>query len=278
MGNSFCAASHAIVRILAAPIIYGIVACSGSSSAPPPPAPPPPVSTLASVTIKIEDPLPRSLADVRVEITSGDDAGQFMMTPANGRVTIQGHTLTGTLSLHISKPGYSSADVSLPSSSGLNLITLVPDVLLDLTGEHQLTVEADSECELPEIARTRTYKATFRSGTNSPWYFNIDLSEASFFEDLYQFGTYVNADALRYEIYLRGFLEEDPMVEQLSATEYFAFIGEAFAEANQADTVITAQFDGQIQYCTATPTTTYPECVTTVYCASESHKVILTRQ
>ena len=128
---------------------------------------------------------------------------------------------------------------------------LVPDVLLDLTGEHQLRVEADAACELPEVARARTYKATFTPGPHGPWYFNIDLSEASFVDDLYQFGTYVNADAMRYEIYLRGFEEEDPMIEQISPTEYVTFMGEALAEANQSDPVITARFLGAITYCEA---------------------------
>jgi hypothetical protein len=201
------------------------------------------------------------------------------MTPANGRVTIEGRSLTGGLSLRISKSGFSTAELTLPSDpDSVNLITLIPDVLLDLTGEHELTVEANSECELPELARTRTYRATFTPGTNTPWYFNIQLSGASFFSDLDHFATYVNANALRYEIYLPGFEEEDPMIEQLSSTEYFSFIGEAVADATQADMVITAQFRGSISYCEAPPNTTYDECGSLQSCVSETHRLILTRQ
>jgi hypothetical protein len=200
------------------------------------------------------------------------------MTAANGRVTIYGHTVNGGLSLQISKTGFSSADLWLPSSDAIHLVTLIPDVLLDLAGEHQLTIEADALCELPELARTRTYQASLTPGTNTPWYFNIQLSGASFFSNLDHFATYVNSNAARFEIYLPGFEEEDPMVEQLSPTEYLDFAGEAIAEANQADTVITARFRGSIAYCEATPTTTYYDCVSSVACWSESHKLILTRQ
>ena len=157
------------------------------------------------------------------------------------------------------------------------MVSLVPDALLDLAGEHQLTVEADALCELPEKARTRTYQATFTPGTNTPWYFNIQLSGATFFSNLDHFATYVNANAARYEIYLPGFEEEDPMIEQISPTEYVTFMGEAIAEANQTDAVMTAVFRGSISYCEATPTTTYNECGPITACFSESHKLILTR-
>ena len=264
-----------IWRLLVAPIVSGLVACNGSSSASPPAA----VPALLSVTLLVEDSLPRPVADARVEITAGDDVGRFAMTAADGRVTISGSSLTGRLSLRITKIGFSSADLSLPSDGAVNLVTLIPDVLLDLAGEHRLTVEADPLCDLPELARTRTYDASFTPGPNGPWYFNIQLHGASFFSNLDLFGTYVNSDAARFEIYLQGFLEEDPMVEQLSPTEYFAFIGEAIAEANQADAVITARFFGSIEYCPATPTTTKYVCpVPAVVCMSESHKLILTRQ
>jgi hypothetical protein len=279
MGDSRGVIPPAIGRLLAAPTICGLFACNGSSSAPPSAATPsPPVPALVSVTLKVEDSLPRPVANARVEITSGDDAGKFAMTPANGRITIEGRTIDAALSLRISKPGLSSADLRLPSSDTIHRVGLIPDVLLDLAGEHQLTVEADTLCELPEIARTRTYQATFTPGTNTPWYFNIQLSGASFFSNLDHFATFVNADALRYEIYLPGLLEEDPMIEQLSPTEYFAFMGEAIAEANQSDTVITARFLGSISYCEATPTTTYDECGPITACFSESHKLVLTRQ
>lgn len=262
-------------RVLAAPIFFGLVACSGSSSSPPPAHAP----DLVSVTVLVEDPLPRPVADARVEITSGDDAGQFAMTAADGSVTISGHSLNGSLSLRITKTGMSSAELSLQEAGVLHLITLIPDVLLDLAGEHQLTVEADPLCDLPEVARTRTYEASFAPGLNTPWYINIQLGGASFFGNLDHFATYVNSDAARYEIYLPGFEEEDPMVEQLSPTEYFAFAGEATAEANQGDTVITAVFRGSIAYCAATPTTTKYVCpIPSVMCWSESHKMILTRQ
>ena len=265
-----------IWQLLAAPIVCGLVACGSSSSAPP--APPPPVPVLVSVLLVIEDTLPRPVADARVEITAGDDAGQFAMTPADGHVTIFGHSLTGGLSLRISKAGMSTVDLHVPSTGSLHQVTLIPDVLLDLAGEHQLTVEADPLCDLPEVARQRTYQASFVPGP-SAWYFNIQLGGASFFSNLDHFGTYVNADATRYEIYLPGFEEEDPMVEQISPTEYFAFMGEAIAEANQAHTVITARFNGSISYCEATPTTTNYTCpVQAVTCQSESHKLILTRQ
>ena len=69
--------------LLAVPMICGLVACNGSSG-PAPASEPPPVPTLVSVTVKIEDTLPKSLADARVEITSGDDAGLFVTPPPMG--------------------------------------------------------------------------------------------------------------------------------------------------------------------------------------------------
>jgi hypothetical protein len=263
-----------ICRLLVAPIICGLVACSdsssnGSSSVP----------RLVTVTVLVEDSLPRPVAEARVEITSGDDAGKFATTAADGRVSISGHTLNGGLSLRISKIGLSSAELWVPTNDGLRGVMLVPDVLLDLAGEHRLTVEADPLCDLPELARTRTYEASVAPGTNTPWYFNIQLRGASFFGNLDHFATYVNSDAARYEIYLPGFEEEDPMVEQMSPTEYLAFYGDAIAEANQGDTVITARFSGSIEYCAATPTTTKYVCpIPSVICVSESHKLVLTRQ
>jgi len=65
----------------------------------------------------------------------------------------------------------------------------------------------------------------------------------------------------------------------MSPTEYLAFYGDAIAEANQGDTVITARFSGSIEYCAATPTTTKYVCpIPSVICVSESHKLVLTRQ
>jgi hypothetical protein len=112
---------------------------------------------------------------------------------------------------------------------------LIPDVLLDLTGEHLLTIEADPLCDLPELARTRTYQASLTAGMNTPWYFNIQLGGASFFSNLDHFANYVNSDAARFEIYLPGFEEEDPMVEQMSPTEFLAFEGEAIGDADHDD-------------------------------------------
>jgi hypothetical protein len=271
--------SLAISRLLVTPIVCGVVACNGSSSMPPPPATtPPPVPELVSVRLIVNDSLPSPLADVTVEITSGEDIGKFATTAANGRVTIKGHSLDRGLSLRMSKTGFSSAEMWLASEAGLQQVTLVADVLLDLSGKHQLTVEADGECELPELARTRTYQASI-TPRNSPWYFDVKLSGAAFFNNLDHFGTYVSSNALRHEIYLQGFEEEDPMLEILSPTEYFAFIGEAKGEAEQADTVIAARFQGAIAYCTGTPTkNSYTDCLLSMGCYSKSHKVILTRQ
>jgi hypothetical protein len=263
-------------RLLASSIYWGLAACGGSPSQPDA-APPPPSPAVLSVTIEVSDTLPRPLAEASVEITSGPDAGKVAVTPASGRVTIDGRSLTGTLALRIAKPGFSSAELSLPSLDAAHLITLVPDVPLDLAGQHELTVEADSTCDLPELARSRTYQALLTPGPN-PWYFNIDLGGADFFDGLNLFGAFVTTDAVRYEIYLRGFEEEDPMVEQVSPTEYVSFAGEAIADVIPGESVITARFNGTVDYCLATPTTTSYECSSSVVCSSDSHKLILTRQ
>jgi len=260
-------------RLLAASSIFGLGACNGSSSAPQP------TPVLVSVTVIVEDTLPRRVADARIEITSGPDAGKFTTTAADGRARISGRTLSASLPLRITKTGMSMADLSVTSSDSPSRVTLIPDVLLDLAGEHLLTIEADPQCDLPELARTRTYQASLTPAPNGPWYLYIQLGGASFFRDFDRFATYVNASAARFEIYRPGFEEEDPMVEQLSPAEYLSFLGEAIGDANQGDAVMTARFTGSIAYCPATPTKMPYQCpVSFVMCQSESHRLILTRQ
>ena len=267
----------AISRLLATSGICGLVSCGGSSSAPPTTSVP--VSIPVSVTVTVVDTLPRPVADARVEITTGIDAGKFTTTAADGHATISGRTASGSLSLRFIKPGMSLLELSMQAQDSPAFVTLIPDVLLDLAGEHQLTVEADPLCELPEVARSRTYQATFTTAPNNPAYLYIQLGGASFFRDFSRFATYVNASAARFEIYRPGYEEEDPMVEQVSPTEYVAFTGEAIADANQGDSVIAARFFGSIEYCPATPTTMPYQCpVQFVMCRSETHRLILTRR
>lgn len=272
MADLRCVIALTCWRLLAASSIFGLEACSGSSSAPPATAVP------VSVAVIVEDTLPRPVADAKVEIISGIDAGKYTTTAADGRASISGRTHNASLQLRITKSGMSLVDLSSTSLESPKRVSLIPDVLLDLAGEHLLTIEADPLCSLPELARTRTYQASLTPGPN-PWYLYIQLDGASFFRDFSRFATYVNASAARFEIYRPGFEEEDPIVEQLSPTEYLAFSGEAIADANQGDMVITARFFGSIAYCPATPTTMPYQCpVPFEMCQSESHRLTLTRQ
>jgi hypothetical protein len=266
--------------ILAGLHISSVLACSKAPTAPSAQTP-----TTVPVSGTVWDSATRPVAGARVAVTTGPDAGRFATTGGDGRYALSGTTLaSGDLTLEASKEGFFSQSVTLngrnhlPNDIGYTF-TLVPVALLDLAGEHTLTIAADPLCDLPPVARVRTYHASAAPRTATRTNFVIGLGGASFFQRDNSLNALVAADFARFIVYSANSFDDEPVVESLGSDAYVAFMGAATADAARTDRVITARFDGSILFCPATPSTTYFNCpVAPAVCRSSFHRLILTRE
>ena len=267
---------------LAGLLICGLAACSEPPAAPTPPMPRP-----LSITGLVFDTSVRPLSGVRVALTSGADAGAFATTGDDGRYTLSASSLvSGSVTLQASKEGFFSKSATLnprdvsPNQVDYTFMLTAVAPPLDLAGEHTLQLVADSTCTaVPPVARVRTYHASIAPRTPDRTQFEIRLGGASFFQRSSSFNVMVATDFARFIVYSAASMDDEPVVEELAPDTFLAFMGTATADASRTDRVISARFDGSIQYCPTTPSTTYFKCpVEPVECRSGSHQLILTRK
>ena len=267
---------------LAGLLICGLAACSE-----PPAAPTPPMPQAVSITGLVWDTALRPLSGARVAVTSGADAGTFATTGDDGRYALSATSLaSGRVMLQASKEGFFSKDASQDArnTSGhqvdhtFMLTAVAPP--LDLAGEHTLQLVADSTCTaVPPMARVRMYHASIAPRTPDRTQFEIRLGGASFFQRSSSFNVMVATDFARFIVYSAASMDDEPVVEELAPDTFLAFMGTATADASGTDRVISARFDGFIEYRPTTPSTTYFKCpVEPVECRSGSHQLILTRK
>jgi hypothetical protein len=164
-----------------------------------------------------------------------------------------------------------------------------------ISGDYTMTLSADSACaDLPSEARSRTYTASlvFRGPGNPQYRITVQgdsvvLSSPS--PDNYVAGDFVTL----------GFweLNRPAVVDQIAPNTYVTFSGTATATVTPAPSVISAAFDGRIDYCSLKrpisiddiddlescgagsrlePTPSQP--VTYASCQSKNHRLVLTRR
>jgi hypothetical protein len=73
-------------------------------------------------------------------------------------------------------------------------------------------------------------------------------------------------------------LDGELLVEQLSASSYLMFGGDATVEASQEDRVLSGPMNGVISYCPGSLDANFACTVPRVDCNSESHRLIFSRR
>jgi len=299
-------------RILAVVFMFtlacGLGACDGTSTTsptppaqppspgqPPPPATPP-ISQQTGVQLagSVSDGAWRPLANARVEVVEGPQAGLSTTTDGSGGFRLSG-AFDATSRFRATKDGYVAATWPLPNPCGpcnpdwwihFSLETLGPKV--DLSGNYRLTFVADPACrDLPAELQTRAYdaKVSTMASSNGPanTHFSVTVSGASLH------GRYDGLMLGTTGDYVSGWvgdLHGDPgVLEQIAPTTYLGFEGVPTASIGTSDVSrVVAKFDGAIDYCERksemgpTFSCAAAEALAHVRCVSPSHQMILERR
>jgi hypothetical protein len=170
---------------------------------------------------------------------------------------------------------------------------LPPTSVSTQSGQYTMTVTADTSCaDLPNEARMRTYEATVMPNTSwhDPSNTHFDVwARGPFLAGFTSSDRIVMAEADRITFWLGNLRGQPALVEQLSATTYVAFGGEASAPVDRSVSSIAASFDGFIDYCVMKSATELPvegflyDCasdraLTRTRCESNNHRLTLTRR
>jgi hypothetical protein len=230
---------------------------------------------------------------VKVQIVDSLPADLSTTTDESGRFSLTGTFTAGRTTIRLSKQGYATVSLILPPESAprasiaLSLPLLTPPVISP--GDYALTFVADSTCNLPEAARTRSYSVPIASppgiihlGT----FLSVTLRDPSVLinNDEGQTSASFTARAAGDYIVLNvdvGY--GDPITERLAPATYLELMGSAAGSVG-ASGVSPISFDGTFTYCVnASDVTRWPACrvndaITTAKCTSNNHRVILRRR
>ena len=294
-------------RILAVVLTFalacGLGACDGTSTTPsptrpgqppPPETPPIPQPMGMEVAGSVSDGAWRRLANARVEVVEGPQAGLSTTTDGAGGFRLSG-AFDATSRFRATKEGYVAATWPLPTPClpcnpdwwiHFNLETEGPKA--DLSGNYRLTFVADPGCrDLPPELQTRTYDASIepRVLPDGPanTRFLVTLSGAMFH------GRYDGFDIGVAGDYASGFIGDlhgtPGVLEQISPTTYLGFEGVPAASINTSDVSrVVASFDGAIDYCERKSgmgpefSCAAAEALAHVRCVSPKHQMILERR
>jgi Carboxypeptidase regulatory-like domain len=271
-------------------------ACSG----PPPTSPTPPTAAPRIVTLtlggSVHDTVGRPVPGATVELIDGVPAGLAAITDGSGSFSLGDVTLTvGTTKIRASKDGYATNLIAPPNAAPrattwIYLALLTPPVIRP--GEYTMSFVADSACDLPEPARTRTYSATITLLPDYVTQLNVALSGASFVvgNDVSPTNSLVAAIAGDYvSFYLDPYDFGGYITERLAPATYLDLTG-GVAGSVGASGAFSLPFDGAFRYCVkqsddiVTPPfgSGHFGCSTNdlVYttCRSKNHRVTLTRR
>jgi hypothetical protein len=228
------------------------------------------------------------VAGVTIEVIDGIPAGLAVVTDGSGSFRLGNVTVTvGKTKIRASKDGYATSLIDAPNGSGHALIglwSLTTPVVSP--GEYTMSFVADTACDLPEVARTRTYSATFtlNQGVNLPpehqTSFNVVLSGASFFSG--DNDVWINVAGN----YVAFFLDSDMLsngliAERLAPATHLELVGSVagFVGTSGASSL---PFEGSFTYCEKQSDMGPVGCLRDdpVFrsCHSKNHRVMLTRQ
>jgi hypothetical protein len=276
------------------------IACLSLFAACSAPAPTSPTQTTAApriVTLTLDgwvfDTVGRPVPGATVEMIDGVPAGLAIIPGDSGSFSWGDVTLTvGRTKIGASKDGYATTLIDGPphARTAITLALLTAPVIRP--GEYTMSFVADSACDLPELARTRTYSATVtlpRGDVNLP--LNVALSGASFVvgEDISPTNSvsmHVAGDFVT--IVLDPYDFGGYITERVAPATYVQLVG-SVAGSVGASGASSLPFDGTFYYCvkqsdtlTAPPLEGPFGCRTNdlVYtsCQSKNHRVTLTRR
>jgi hypothetical protein len=307
-------ASKQFTRVGVLAVAVGILACSGSSTAPTPavPVPPdasPPAADVVVIRGGVVDTASRHLADVKVEMIDGPQAGASTMTDAAGQFSFSG-SFPRRITFRATKVGYADlmeTRIIAPgpppgatASVGLTLVSLVPSA--NIAGDYTLTFVADSTCDgtpsvsqtgIPEELRRHTYEASI-TAVSTPsippnTIFNVALSGASFVVqgNISPTSSLVAHVAGDYVAFLLDPYEFDGYVtERLAPATYLELTG-SIAGSVSTSGASSVPFDGTFAYCVKQsevwqpwigPFGCYGNDPVYASCHSKNHRVVLTRR
>ena len=236
----------------------------------------------------------RPLAGVRIEVVDGASAGVATVAGADGQFMLSG-PFTAATQFRAVKEGHeprtqtwncSVANCANNAQPWLGFYLSVLEPTVNMAGDYRLTFIADSACaDLPEIARTRSYRATVTArpsdGRSTVPGFDLKADGAEFIGALDGFP--IGAAGTRMSLWLHA--RHDPaIVEDLGGNAYLAFSGTAAATvANDGVIAITTAFDGWIEH-VALPSALVgpwyvpqPPAISKATCDSSNHRLTLTR-
>jgi hypothetical protein len=256
----------------------------------PTPSPTPPPLVVHTVVGQVFDTSLKPLANARVEVMDGPQAGAVMTSDADGRFS---HTSTITVGVRFraSKAGYLDAtrasEAPLPGSGGpyVNLYLELIAPRANIAGDYTMTFVADDSCTvLPPEVRTRKYIATVTPSSSTEYrantFFNGQVSGATLLAERDSFFVGAAGRDLGFVFYnWEG--EGASLVERLSPNTYLAIYGRADTPATSTGE-INVSFDGTIDYCVAA-SGSYESCylakaATNQLCTSKHHRLVLTRR
>jgi hypothetical protein len=272
-------------------------ACSGRTSTSPTPTTAAPRTVMLTLDGRVYDNVFRPVPGATVDMIDGVPAGLAAITGDSGSFSLGDVTLTpGKTKIRASKDGYATsvddpANVPPRSGTGIMLWLLTPSVIHP--GEYTMSFVADSACDLPPAARTRTYSATI---TLTPGYvhlpperqteFDVALSGASFLvgNDLSPGVALVRVDvagdyvAFVLDPYSGGLGE---ITERLAPATHLELTG-SVAGSVGASGASSLPFDGTFTYCVKQsdtgPNSCGPNDPVYTSCHSKNHRVSLTRR
>jgi hypothetical protein len=242
----------------------------------------------------------RAIADVRVEVVDGPQAGTSLVSDASGVVPLIGPFVSDN-TFRASKEGYITAtqgfNVSTPGGRPWLAFYLKPVAApANIAGDYTLTMTADSACtELPAALQARSFPARIAPATGpataSGTSFELTVIGTPVLGRLTGFEIGVAGDTLGF--WLHG--GHDPvLVEQLTGNTYLAYSGWGTATISGSEpATISAPFEGWIEYCAMpAPMVAVYNCGTSnstgdpipgaalarTHCESRNHQLVLTRR
>lgn len=235
----------------------------------------------------IRDTSQRPVGDVRVEIISGAFAGRFTMSNAQGRFQfVDPPSVAEPVTLRVSKAGYLPTIAQAGRDRAI-IVTISAEPAFLPPGEYSITFTTAAACTaLPASVRSRTYSSTLNVWETMSGAFSTVLREADFFPDLRTISGRNRGVIIEFSVYsaeaFRRWLEDLPIYERVSATEYLSLVGTATAAVSGTATSLTTSFDGIMAYCarsTDPMAAGYPpQCtVPVIECRSDRHQLSLSR-
>jgi hypothetical protein len=232
---------------------------------------PPPTFSLSGRGV---DSAGTAVPNAQVVIVSGDGTESSALTDGDGRYQVQGLP-AGVVRVRASKDGYVTwtSTVEVPRTSPADFVLDFTGPSFDLAGSYTVTFTADAACtQLPEAARTRTYKASIAPELSPNRYF-VSLSGARFYRE----GAFV-ASVAGHAGSFTTLPDGYQAVVHERLTDSTSIWIDFFARAPLDAPSVTVPMSAEYAYCADDDLTDAFRCrVPRLVCTSSKHTYTLTR-